>query len=73
MSDTALKQDIEKRYSAGKKYLRANEVKDYLGIGLSTVWHFAKIGKLTPKKISKRVTLFSIDEVEKLINGGEVA
>ena len=51
-----------------KKYLRANEVKNYMGIGLSTVWHYAKIGKLTPKKISARVTVFSIDEVENLIN-----
>ena len=72
MSDT-LKQELNQKYGAGKKYLRANEVKDYLGIGLSTVWLYAKSGKLTPKKISKRVTVFDIDEVNELINGGEVA
>ena len=54
-----------------KKYLRAKEVAAYAGIGLSTVWNYAKKGKLTPKKLSDRVTVFSIDEVEKLINGVE--
>ncbi len=70
MRDTT--QEIEKRYGAGKKYLRANEVKDYLGIGLSTVWFYARSGKLTPKKISKRVTVFDIDDVNALIEGVEV-
>ena len=73
MSDTTLKQDIEKRYGVDKKFCRANEAKERLGIGLSTVWYYAKIGKLTPKKISPRVTLFSIDEINELINNAEVA
>jgi len=51
-----------------QKYMRAKEVAIYTGIGLSTVWHYAKTGKLTPKKLSKRVTVFSIDEVNALIN-----
>ncbi|SFV53162.1 hypothetical protein MNB_SV-14-741 [hydrothermal vent metagenome] len=71
MSET-LKKEIEKKYAVSRKCLRANEVAQYAGIGLSTVWHFAKIGKLTPKKISARVTVFDIDEVDALING-EVA
>jgi len=54
-----------------KKYLRAREVAKYLSIGLSTVWHYAKQGKLTPKKISERVTVFSIDEVNTLIENLE--
>jgi len=62
-----LKKDIEKTYDARRKYLRAKEVAEYLGIGLSTVWLYAKEGKLTPKKISARVTVFSIDEIEKLM------
>lgn len=43
----------------------------YLSCGLSTVWLYAKQGKLTPKKLSDRVTLFSVDEANKLINGDE--
>jgi predicted DNA-binding transcriptional regulator AlpA len=52
------------------KYLRAKPMAKYLNIGLSTIWLFAKQGKLTPKKLSERVTLFSVEEADKLINGG---
>ena len=72
MSETITKQ-IEQKYTTRKKYLRASEVKSYLGIGLSTVWLYAKEGKLTPKKISARVTVFSIEEIDNLINTIEVA
>ena len=64
-----LKKEIEERYNAKKKYLRAKEVAEYMGIGLTTVWLYAREGKLTPKKISARVTVFSIEEIEKLIEG----
>ena len=56
-----------------RKHIRASEVANYLGIGLSTVWLYVKQGKLTPKKISPRVTLFSIEEVQRIINHVEVA
>lgn len=55
-----------------QKYLRPKEMAKYLNIGLSTVWLYAKQGKITPKKLSDRVTLFSIDEANALINS-EVA
>lgn len=55
------------------KYLRAKAMAEYLNIGLSTVWLYAKQGKLTPKKLSDRVTLFSVEEADKLINNVEVA
>ncbi len=51
-----------------KKYYRAKELAKYLGIGLSTVWLYAKQGKLNPKKLSTRVTLFDIDEAINLFN-----
>jgi predicted DNA-binding transcriptional regulator AlpA len=54
------------------KFIRAKEMAKYLNIGLSTVWLYAKQGKLTPKKLSDRVTLFSIDEANKLLNGEAV-
>ena len=52
------------------KYLRAKEVALYAGIGLSTVWHYAKIGKLTPKKINANISVFLIEDLEKFINEG---
>jgi len=68
-----LKKHIEKTYEARKKYLRAKEVSEYLGIALSTVWAYAKDGRLTPKKLSPRVTVFSIKEIDNLIDNYEVA
>ena len=51
------------------KFMRANQLAKYLGLGLSTVWLYAKQGKITPKKISDRVTLFDVVEVEKALLG----
>jgi len=68
-----LKKHIEKTYEARKKYLRAKEVSEYLGIALSTVWAYAKDGRLTPKKLSPRVTVFSIEEINDLVNTDKVA
>lgn len=48
--------------------MRAKEVAEYLSIGLSTVWLFASQGKLTAKKISNRITVFDVDEVNSLLN-----
>jgi predicted DNA-binding transcriptional regulator AlpA len=62
MSDTTQKQAVQ-----AKKYMRAKEVAKYLGIGASTVWLYAKQGKLTPKKISPRVTVFTIDEIDSIL------
>lgn len=50
-----------------KKYYRAKEVAIYLGIGLSTVWLYASQKKITPKKLSSRVTVFHIDDINKLV------
>jgi len=55
------------------KMMRAKQVSQYLGIGLSTVWLYAKQGKITPIKLSERVTVFDIDEINKLFNTDEVA
>lgn len=56
-----------------KKYYRAKEVAKYLSIGLSTCWLYAKEGKLTPIKLSPRVTVFDIEEINKLFDSVEVA
>jgi len=63
----ASKIELEEKYSAKKKYLRAKETAEYLSIGLSTVWLYAKQGKLKPKKISTRVTVFSIEDINTLL------
>lgn len=49
-----------------KRWLRAKEVSQYLSIGLSTVWLYASQGRLTAKKLSPRVTVFDIEEVDRL-------
>ncbi len=51
------------------KFMRARQLAEHLGIGLSTVWLYAKQGKITPKKASDRVTLFEVAEVEKALLG----
>jgi len=57
-----------------KKNFRAKELAEYLGIALSTVWLYSKQGKITPIKLSERVTIFSIDEVNKVFGlNNEVA
>ena len=56
-----------------KKYLRAKEVALYFGIGLSTVWLYVKEGKITPQKLSPRVTVFDIEELENLLSISKVA
>lgn len=59
---------IEYAEIQNKKMYRAKELAKYLGVGLSTVWLYSKQGKITPIKISDRVTVFSIDEVKKVFN-----
>lgn len=55
-----------------KKKYRAKELAEYLGIALSTVWLYSKQGKIKAQKISNRVTVFDIDEVERALFGDEV-
>lgn len=51
------------------KKLRATQVASEFGIALSTVWLYAKQGKLTPIKVSSRVTVFDTEEVLALFSG----
>lgn len=53
-----------------KRYYRAKEVAEYLAIGLSTVWALAKDGKLTKIKLSSKVTVFDIEEINILLKKG---
>jgi len=51
------------------KRLRAKQVATEFGIGLSTVWMYAQQNKLTPIKVSERVTVFDTEEVLTLFGG----
>jgi len=51
-----------------KKYLRAKDVAEYLSIGRSTVWWLCKNKKLSPIKLSARITVFDIDNVNELLD-----
>ena len=45
--------------------LRAKEASEYLRVGLSTIWLYAKQGKITPIKLSTRVTLFEKADLDR--------
>lgn len=55
-----------------KKYMRAKELANHLGVGLSTIWLWNKQKKITSKKLSERVTVFEVAEVEKALFGTEL-
>lgn len=48
----------------GKRMLRAKEVAANYGIGLSTVWYFSKQKLITPIKVSEKVTVFNVKELD---------
>lgn len=48
--------------------LRDKQAAQYLGISVSTVWLYAKQGKLHPVKLSPRVTIFKKSDLDAFIN-----
>mgnify|MGYP006883106931 CR=1 FL=1 len=52
--------------------LRAKRIAEEFDIGLSTVWLYAKQGKLTPIQVTERVTVFDTQEVLELFNGTQL-
>lgn len=51
--------------------LRPKEAAKYLGCGLSTVWLFAKQGKIKPIKLSDRITIFKKEDLDRFIGSRE--
>lgn len=49
-------------------FFRVKDAAKYLGVGISTVWLYAKQGKLHPIKLSDRVTVFSKEDLDAFIN-----
>lgn len=64
-----MNKEIFEQYKIAK-FMRAKQLAEHLGIGLSTVWLYAKQGKITPKKISDKITVFNVEDVEKALIGG---
>ena len=56
-----------------KEWYRAKEVAKYLGISLAQVWLLSKEGKLKNKKLSSRITVFNIKDIEALFDVMEVS
>lgn len=48
--------------------LRVKVAAQYLSVGVSTVWLYAKQRKLHPIKLSDRVTVFSKEDLDAFIN-----
>ena len=71
MSNTEKERREEQSKNAIKENFRAKEAAVYLGIGLSTVWLFAKEGKLNPLKLSDRVTIFTKKDLDRFVSEGE--
>jgi predicted site-specific integrase-resolvase len=51
-----------------KENYRAKEASLYLGVAISTIWLYAKQGKLTPIKLSSRVTVFKKEDLDHLVS-----
>lgn len=52
------------------KYMRATQLVKHLGIGKSTLYYYIKENKIPKgKKLSERVVVFEVSEVEKALFG----
>jgi predicted site-specific integrase-resolvase len=49
------------------KYMRAKQLSIYLSIALPTIYLYLRQGKITSIKVSNRITLFNVSEVEKAL------
>ncbi|MCF6207209.1 MAG: helix-turn-helix domain-containing protein [Sulfurovum sp.] len=58
------------KHPVQKQNFRAKEAAEYLGIALSTVWLYAKQGRLNPVKLSPRITVFKKTDLDNLIENG---
>ena len=57
---------MKEQNSSLKQNYRPKEAAIYLGVGLTFVWELAKKGKLTPIKLSPRITVFKRSELDSL-------
>lgn len=55
------------------RFLRVKQAALYLSVGVSTIWLYAKQGKLHPVKLSERVTVFKKEDLDALIDNAMAA
>lgn len=56
------------------EYLRVSQAIRYIPVGKSTIWLWARQGKITAYKVSDRITVFKRSELDAMINANvEVA
>ena len=68
MSNTEKERRNRQSDNAIIENFRAKEASKYLGVGLSTIWLYAKQGKITAIKLSDRVTIFKKEDLDRFIN-----
>jgi len=68
-----MSENIQENNQSTKKYMRAKEVSVFLGIGIATVWRYARDKKIKAKRLSERVTVFEVADIENFVNSVEVA
>lgn len=49
------------------RYYRAKGISIYLGVTITTVWNYAKCGKLKAIKLSDHTTVFDINQVDEFV------
>lgn len=54
-----------------KQNYRAKEAAVYTGLALSTIWLYAKQGRLHPIRLSPRITVFRKEDLDNLISKSE--
>lgn len=60
-----------RKITMNKQNYRPKEAAAYLGIGLSTFWLFAKQKRIKTTKLSERVTVIRLEELERFIAEAE--
>lgn len=65
-TDVALKQFPILPDDAG---VRLQTARALLGCSTATVWRMAKAGKITARKVSKGVTVFTVGSIRNLLSG----
>ncbi len=65
------KTDLEAVVNAelAETHLTTNQVSDYLGVNLSTLWRWAKRGYIVPIEVGGK-RLYKMSEVKAILNGG---
>lgn len=50
-----------------RQHLRDKQAAAWLGVGISTIWLYVRQGKLKSIKLSPKVTVFSVSDLEEFV------